>query len=81
MIANEIDVVPPSDSGRAKEVNSDPDAGMDKNLDAALGPAKFKENVDHSVKNGVVTLTGEVHSQTARAGKGSLPGCRTVSKS
>jgi osmotically-inducible protein OsmY len=33
------------------------------------------------VKNGVVTLTGEVHSQTTRAGKRSLPGCRTVSKS
>jgi hypothetical protein len=67
VIANEIEVVSPRDSSRAKEVNSDLDAGTDKNLDAALAQAKLKKNVDRSLKNGVVTPKGEVNSQTARA--------------
>jgi hyperosmotically inducible protein len=66
VIADEIGVVPPYDSSTAKEVNSDLDKGIDKNLDAALAGAKLK-NVDHSVKNGVVTLKGDVNSQTTRA--------------
>jgi hyperosmotically inducible protein len=66
VMADEIGVVPPYDSSTAKEVNSDLDKGIDKNLDAALAGAKLK-NVDHSVKNGVVTLKGDVNSQTTRA--------------
>lgn len=66
VIADEIAVVPPNDSSTAKEVNSDLDKGIDKNLDAALAQAKLKKNVDYSVNNGVVTLKGEVNSQTTR---------------
>ena len=36
VIANQIAVTPPGVEGEAKAVNSDLDAGIEKNLDAAL---------------------------------------------
>lgn len=55
----------------AKAVNSDLDDGIEKNLDAALIQNKMHDNVKYEVKSGVVTLTGEVNSQSKReqAGK------------
>jgi len=50
----------------AKAVNSDLDAGIEKNLDAALIQNKMHDSVKYDVKNGVVTLTGEVNSQSKR---------------
>ena len=47
----------------AKAVNSDLDAGIEKNLDAVLILNKMKDSVKYSVKNGVVTLTGDVISR------------------
>jgi hyperosmotically inducible protein len=47
-------------------VNSDLDQGIEKNLDAALIQNKMHDNVKYEVKNGVVTLTGDVNSQTNR---------------
>ena len=49
-----------------KAVNSDLDQGIEKNLDAALIQNKMHYNVKYEVKNGVVTLTGEVNSQSKR---------------
>ena len=46
---------------------SDLDKGIEKNLDAALIQNKMHDDVKFAVKNGVVTLTGEVNSQNKRA--------------
>jgi osmotically-inducible protein OsmY len=43
------------------------DAAIEKNLDAVLIQNRMNKEVKHSVKNGVVTLTGEVHSQARRS--------------
>lgn len=51
----------------AKAVNSDLDQGIEKNLDAALIQSKLHKSVKYEVKNGVVTLTGEVNSEDNRA--------------
>ena len=67
VVANQIAVVPPDSAGEAKTVNSDLDAGIEKNLDAVLIQNKFHKNVKYEVKSGVVTLTGEVGSQSRRA--------------
>jgi hyperosmotically inducible protein len=71
VVANEIAVTPPGDT-EAKSVNSDLDDGIKKNLDAALIQNKLKKNVDYSVKNGVVTLTGDVRSEGRRANAASV---------
>ena len=66
MVANEIAVIPPGVEHQAKTVNSDLDKGIDKNLDAALVQNGIKDGVRYDVKNGVVTLKGEVNSQNRR---------------
>lgn len=67
VVANEIAVVPPGVESDAKKVNSALDEGIESNLDAALIVAKLHDNVKYSVKNHVVTLSGEVNSQATRA--------------
>jgi len=67
VVANQIAVVPPGAEADAKTVNSDLDAGIAKNLDAALVQNKLQKGVKSEVKSGVVTLTGEVSSQSTRA--------------
>jgi hyperosmotically inducible protein len=68
VVADEIAVVPPGPgSSDAKTINSDLDKGIEQNLDAALVQNRFKKDVKYDVKNGVVTLTGEVNSQSKRA--------------
>jgi len=66
VVANEIAVIPPGAEHEAKTVNSDLDKGIDKNLDAALVQNGIKDGVKYDVKNGVVTLKGEVNSQNKR---------------
>jgi osmotically-inducible protein OsmY len=60
-------VIPPAAESEAKTVNSDLDKGIEKNLDAALIQHRLHKGVKYDVKNGVVTLTGEVNSQSKRA--------------
>jgi hyperosmotically inducible protein len=67
IVSNQIAVVPPGVESEAKTVNSDLDAGIEKNLDAALITNRLQKAVKFDVKNGVVTLTGEVNSKTQRA--------------
>jgi hyperosmotically inducible periplasmic protein len=67
VVANEVAVVPAGASSEAKKVNSDLDAGIEKNVDAALIQNRLKKGVKHEVKNGVVTLSGEVRSEALRA--------------
>lgn len=67
VVSNQIAVLPPGAESQAKTVNSDLDAGIGKNLDAALIQSKVRKGVTYDVKSGVVTLTGEVSSQSKRA--------------
>jgi len=67
VVADQIVVLPPGRESEAKAVNSDLDDGIAKNLDAALIQNRLHKNVNYAVKSGVVTLTGEVHSENARA--------------
>lgn len=67
VVSDEIAVIPPGAESDAKAVNSDLDKGIEKNLDAALIQNKLHAGVKYDVKSGVVTLTGEVNSQSTRA--------------
>ena len=67
VVADEIAVIPPGVESETKTMNSDLDAGIDKNLDAALIQNKLHKGVKYEVKSGVVTLTGEVNSESKRA--------------
>jgi osmotically-inducible protein OsmY len=67
VVANEIAVLPPGVESTTKEIDSDLDGGIKKNLDAALIKSGLHNDVEYAVKNGVVTLTGKVSSQSARA--------------
>jgi hyperosmotically inducible protein len=66
VVADQIAVIPAGAEKEAKAVNSDLDAGIEKNLDAALIQNRMHDGVKYEVKNGVVTLTGEVNSQQKR---------------
>lgn len=67
VVANEIAVVPSVGDNRAGTVNSDLDKAIEKNLDAALIQNKLDKSVRYDVKNGVVTLKGEVNSEAKRS--------------
>ena len=67
VVSNEIAVLPPGDESDARKVNSALDKGIEGNLDAALIKDNLHENVKYAVKNHVVTLSGEVDSQSKRA--------------
>jgi hyperosmotically inducible periplasmic protein len=67
VVANEIAVRPPGNESIAKKVNSDLDKAIEQNLHAVLVQNKLDKAVKYDVKNGVVTLTGSVNSQTRRA--------------
>ena len=67
VVADQIAVLPAGAEKEAKAMNSDLDQGIEKNLDAALIQNKMHHEVNYSVKNGVVTLTGEVNSPDRRA--------------
>jgi hyperosmotically inducible periplasmic protein len=66
VVADEIAVIPAAAASETKQVNSDLDKAVAKNLDAALIQNRLHKNVKYAVKNGVVTLTGDVNSQTRR---------------
>jgi hyperosmotically inducible protein len=67
VVADQIAVVPVGIEKEAKTVNSDLDAGIESNLDAALIQNTLHKAVKYEVKNGVVTLSGEVNSDSKRA--------------
>jgi len=67
VVSNQIAVVPPGSGKDAKNVNADLDRGIENNLDAALITEKLHDSVKYAVKNEVVTLTGDVDSQSTRA--------------
>ena len=67
VVADQIAVIPPDDESAAKAVNADLDGGIKKNLDAALVMNNMNHDVKYSVKNGVVTLMGNVRSESSRS--------------
>jgi hyperosmotically inducible periplasmic protein len=67
VVADQIAVRPPGNESDAKTVDSDMDKAIEKNLDAALVKSKLQKNVSYDVKNGVVTLKGDVMSQGRRS--------------
>ncbi len=67
VVADQIAVVPVGIEKEAKTVNSDLDTGIESNLDAALIQSRLHKSVKYEVKNGVVTLSGEVNSENKRA--------------
>lgn len=67
VVANQIAVLPAGDDGAKKTVDADLDKAIDSNMDAALVSAGFRSGIRHSVKNGVITLTGTVNTQNERA--------------
>lgn len=65
VVADEIAVLPAGYESTAKSVNSNLDDAIESNLKAAFTQAGMK-GVDHSVKNGVVTLKGNLESPARR---------------
>jgi len=66
VIANQIAVRPPGEESTAKEVQSDMDKAIEKNVEAVLTKHKWNKDVSYKVKQGVVTLKGKVNSQSQR---------------
>jgi len=66
VVKNEIAVIAPDNAKDDRQVNSDLDDGIESNLNAALIQNKLHESVKFSVKNHVVTLTGEADTQSTR---------------
>lgn len=66
VVANELALVTPGAERASDNMNSDIDKGIEKNLDAALISASLNKQVHYSVKNGVITLTGDVNSPAVR---------------
>jgi hyperosmotically inducible protein len=67
VVANQVAVLPATDASTTKTLYSDLDKGISSNLDAALISGGYKTGIHHSVKNGVVTLTGTVDTENQRA--------------
>lgn len=72
VVSDQILVVPPGAESDTKAMNSDLDKGIANNLDAALIQNALQKNVKYDVKNGVVTLTGEVDSQSKAKQAGTI---------
>jgi osmotically-inducible protein OsmY len=67
VVSNQLAVVPADASSDAMAMNSDLDKGIEKNLDAVLSDAQLHDHVKYAVKNHVVSLTGDVDSQSKRS--------------
>jgi hyperosmotically inducible periplasmic protein len=82
VVADQIAVLPSGAETDARTMNSDLDKGIEVNLDAALIQSKLHDGVKYSVKSRVVTLTGEVDSQSKRRDvakvAGSVPNVQQV---
>jgi osmotically-inducible protein OsmY len=66
VVSNQIEVIPAGGDHDAKKIDSDLDKGIEGNLDAALLQGGLHKNINYAVKNQVVTMTGEVDSQSKR---------------
>ena len=67
VVSDQIAVLPPNAESTNKTLNSDLDKGIKENLHAALVQNKLDKDVKYDVKNGVITLKGDVASPSVRA--------------
>jgi hyperosmotically inducible periplasmic protein len=75
IIANEISVQPVGAESESKDEAAALDQGVEKNYKAALISSRLdKQHIDYNAKNGVLTLTGSVHSSAQRKEAGQLAG-------
>ena len=74
VVSDQIAVLPLGGESDARAMNSDLDKGIEQNLDAALIQNKMHDRVKFAVKNRVVTLTGDVDSQSTRRDAESVAG-------
>lgn len=74
VVADQIAVVPVGSESDAKAMNSDLDKAIELNLDASLIQSKLHDQVKYAVKNRVVTLTGDVDSQSSRREAAAIAG-------
>jgi hyperosmotically inducible protein len=66
VVSNQIAVRPVGFESEAKKIASDLDTGIEKNFHAALISKRMDKGVKYEAKNGVLTLKGEVNSQSKR---------------
>ncbi|HXN23074.1 MAG TPA: BON domain-containing protein [Candidatus Dormibacteraeota bacterium] len=66
VVSNQIAIRPEGAESDAKKIDSDLDKAIEKNLDAVLVQHKLNKDVSYDVKNGVVTLKGDVVSASRR---------------
>ena len=66
VVADQIAVIPEGNASAQVAMNTDLDQGIEKNLDAAMIQNKLHPAVSYSVKNAVVTLTGDVQTSDTR---------------
>ena len=64
--SSQIAVIPHGSESDVKRVTAELDKGIDQNLNAALIQQGLRKGLIYDVKNGVVTMTGEVGSQSER---------------
>jgi hyperosmotically inducible protein len=74
VVSDQIAVVPVGAESDSRTMNSDLDKGIAENLDAALILNKLHDHVKYAVKNGVVTLTGNVDSESKRSDAAGVAG-------
>jgi len=67
VIANEIGVRPVGFVSEATKIDSSLDTAIEKNFEAIMVAQKLAKNVKYESKNSVLTLTGEVNSQSKRS--------------
>jgi hyperosmotically inducible protein len=66
VVSDQVAVRPPGNESESKTVDTDIDKAIDKQVDAVLVKNKLKHDISYAVKNGVVTLKGDVASQGRR---------------
>ena len=66
VVADQVAVRPPGNESESRAVDSDLDKAIEKNLDATLVKHRLKKDVSYDVKNGVVTLKGDVPTPAKR---------------
>jgi osmotically-inducible protein OsmY len=67
VVSNQISIEPPGVESRARDIESNVDDGIQKNFKAVLIANHWeKEDINYSVKNGVLTLKGKVPTQQQR---------------
>jgi len=67
VVADQIAVMPQNAGSDTRTLYADLDKGIQSNLDAAFIQNKIGGTISHSTQNGVVTLSGTVDSEQARA--------------